>query len=180
MKTLTLFFFLVFAIATTLNAQITQGNWMVGGSGNFYNSEIKGENGESLGSSHGIGLYPNIGYFFTNQFAGGLNANFNYGKPSGGPSNIGFGMGPFIRYYFLNPEKRINVFADANYNYYYSKTKNFSVSNGRNYRFKAGPVIYFNSSVGLELTLDYSSTEFDTHTSNDFRFALGLQIHLEK
>ncbi|MFG6685084.1 hypothetical protein ACGK9U_00770 [Mariniflexile sp. HNIBRBA6329] len=180
MKTLTLFFLIVFTTVLTVNAQITEGNWMVGGDASFYNSKIKGENEESLGSSNGIRLYPNIGYFFIDQFAGGLNANFNYGKPSGGLSNVGFGLGPFVRYYFLNPEKRINVFADANYNYYYSKTKGFPVSNGSNYRFKAGPVIYFNSSVGLELTLDYSSTKFDTYTSNDFRFALGLQIHLEK
>jgi len=49
----------------------------------------------------------------------------------------------------------------------------------------AGPVIYFNSSVGLEVLLGYSSSLEDVENANKevrkgFQVAVGFQIHLEK
>ncbi len=180
MKPIKLLFIATLFFTVAANAQITKGNWMVGGDASFFNSNVKDENGQTLGSSNGIRIYPNIGYFFLTKFVAGINGNFNYGKPSGGSSNTGFGGGPFVRYYFLKPEQRVNVLVEANYNYFISKTQGFDSANGSSYRFKTGPVIYFNSSVGLELTLNYGSSKFNSNTSNDFNIALGFQIHLEK
>ncbi len=179
MKIFTFLFFIIFTSITT-NAQITKGNWMVGGDASFSNSNFKDENGESQTSSTGIRIYPTIGYFFATKLAGGLNANFYYGNPSNATSNFGFGIGPFMRYYFFKPDKLINIFIDGSYNFYNSKTSGNSFRDASNYRFKAGPVLYFNSSVGLECTLSYSSSKFDTYTSNELSVNLGFQIHLEK
>ena len=112
----------------------------------------------TLGKGYGFRIYPNIGYFFIDKMAGGFKLGFNYGKTEGNSSMVGYGLGPFVRYYFLNPDKRVNVFAEANYNYYISKTQNFDATKGYNYNFKAGPEIFFNSSVGLEVTINYSSS----------------------
>lgn len=180
MKTIKILALSLFLFTVSANAQITKGNWMVGGDANFTNSEVKDKNGEIIGSGNGIRISPNIGYFFIDKFAVGINGNFNYGKTNGSPSSIGYGGGPFARYYFLKPEKRVNVFAEANYNYYTSKTQGFDSTNGSTYRFKAGPVIYFNSSVGLELSLNYSTEVFSNNTSKYFTVGFGFQIHLEK
>ena len=101
------------------------------------------------------------------------------GKTKGGNSNSGFSVGPFIRYYFLKTEKNINFLVEANY--YYGKDFNKS-DFVTNYGFKAGPVIYFNSSVGLELLAKYEHVFYssDSFTTNSFQIGLGLQIHLEK
>lgn len=180
MKLIKLLFIVALLFTGVTNAQITKGNWMVGGDASFFNSKVEDANGQTLGSSNGVRINPNIGYFLFTKFAAGINGNFNYGNVSGGSSNTGFGGGPFVRYYFLKPEKIVNLFAEANYNYYNSYSQGNSTTNSSSYRFKAGPVIYFNSSVGLELTLNYGSYKSDNGTSNDFNVALGFQIHLEK
>ena len=66
-------------------------------------------------------------------------------------------------------------------NYFYGKDfydKDFSNS----YGLKAGPVIYFNSSVGLEFLAKYEHfyNSSDSSTGDNFQIGIGLQIHLKK
>jgi len=124
----TLFFFLALTTSLALNAQITKGNWLVGGDATFNSSTVHDKDGNETGKSSGIRIYPNIGHFFFDKFAVGLTPSFFYGETKNGPSNIGYGIGPFARYYFLKSDNRINLFADANFIYYSSKTKGFSSS----------------------------------------------------
>lgn len=180
MKTIKLFFIATFLFAFSANSQITKGNWMVGGDASYTNSKVINTNNEIIGSGNSISVFPDIGYFVLDKFALGLNGNFNYGKSNGSPSNIGFGIGPFARYYFLKTEKRVNLLTEANYNYYSSKTQGVDSTNGSSYRLKAGPVIYFNSSVALEMSLNYVSAKFSNYTSKYFTVGFGFQIHLEK
>lgn len=181
MKTIKLLIIATILFTINANSQITKGNWMVGGSGSYNNTTVKDKNGtNSVVKGYGFWIRPNIGYFFANNFAGGAKLSFSYGNQKDGYSNVSYGLGPFVRYYFLKPEKIVNVFAEANYNYYISKTQNFNSTNSYNYNFKAGPEIFFNSSVGLELTLNYSISNFNTYTSNLFSVEVGFQIHLEK
>ena len=73
----TLFFFIVFSLSLTLNAQITKGNWLVGGDIGFSYSKSKPEstiNSESFN----IDLSPNIGYFFWDKLALGTRVNYFY------------------------------------------------------------------------------------------------------
>ncbi|TXD80647.1 outer membrane beta-barrel protein [Subsaximicrobium wynnwilliamsii] len=175
----TLFFFLVLATSLSLNAQITKGNWLVGGDASFNSSTVNDSDGNEVGKSSGIRIFPNIGHFFFDKFAVGLTPSFFYSKTKNGPSSVGYGIGPFARYYFLKPENRINLFADANFIYFSSKTKGFSSTSNSSYRIKAGPVLYFNSSVALEFTIGYNSANFST-TTNTVELGFGFQIHLEK
>lgn len=180
MKKIKLIFFAILLFGTIANAQITKGNWMVGGSANFNNSNSVNSDGEITGSGNGVQIYPNIGCFIYDKFAIGLSAGFSYGKPSGAVSNTSFGASPFVRYYFLKPDKLINILAEGSYGYNISKIQgNNNTFESRGYKIKAGPVLYFNSSVGLELTLNYNSSNSDGNTYNYFQAGFGFQIHLE-
>ena len=47
--------------------------------------------------------------------------------------------------------------------------------------FFAGPVFYFNESVGLEFTVGYSTTKsFQIKGNKSILMGLGIQFHLEK
>ncbi|WP_445736273.1 outer membrane beta-barrel protein [Mariniflexile sp.] len=176
MKTLTLFFLVLFATLLTANAQITKGNWMVGGTGNFYSAQLKNDNMTSNGI--GLELRPNLGYFITDKFAMGMSPLFAYYKPENGISVISYGIGPYIRYYFLKPENRINVLSHVGYSYFGDNRAN---DKSTALDFRAGPVVFFNSSVALEMTLNYNLNKLDSSTNyNIFSLGLGFQIHLEK
>ncbi len=166
----------------TANAQITKGNWMVGGYANYTNSSIESTYNGVTSSSKGSGLLvsPTIGYLVANNFACGLSANFGLSIPENGNNVTSYGIGPFARYYFLKPEKTVNILTQVGY--YYGSSSTNAKSN--NIGFKAGPVVYFNSSVGLEFTIDYSisksSTSSNESTSRSLNVGFGLQIHLKK
>lgn len=185
----TLFFFLVLTFSLTLNAQITKGNWMVGGDGSFTSSiatseDSSGNEIESKGT--GLRLNPNIGYFFADKFAFGLDTSINYSNPQGNNnSNWSLGLGPFVRYYFLENDKRINLFGEANYIFSTSLSEQNNDLKSSAIGFSLGSVLFFNSSVGLELSLNYTDSTVKrkgsaNSNSKDIFVGLGFQIHLEK
>lgn len=186
MKTIKLFISATILFTITVNSQITKGNWLVGGTGNLssYESKYFNNNVEVTNKGFGANLSPNVGYFFADKFAAGTTISIGYTKPKGYDSSFSYGFGPFVRYYFLKEEKQINLFAQAKYIFGNTKTaNNKSQSNG--YGFKAGSVLFFNSSVGLEVSLDYDSSTLKPNgssnsTYNNIQIGLGFQIHLEK
>lgn len=175
----------ILLFAFTANAQITKGNWIVGGTGNFTSYENKSTQDGTDISSKGIAIsiLPNAGYFFINKLAVGTTTSFVYSKQKDFES-LSYGFGPFVRYYFLKEDKRINLFAHANYIFGESKSgSNKSTSSG--YRFKAGPAIFFNKNVAMEVTLDYNSSKLtpsglESSTYSSLQISLGFQIHLKK
>ena len=113
----------------------------------------------------------------------------NYPQTNGGNNstiqNL-FGAGPFIRYYFLDKQKQINIFSDANISYSLLTSKNTGGQTNKfktlDYSVSAGSVIFLNSAVGLEFILGYnnaSAYEYDSK-GEKFSFRIGFQIHLEK
>tara|TARA_R110000796_G_scaffold92271_2_gene196486 strand:- start:55 stop:618 length:564 start_codon:yes stop_codon:yes gene_type:complete len=185
----TLFFFLVLVTSLTLNAQITKGNWLVGGNGSFYSTTVISEDSfgnEIRSEGTSLRLNPNIGYFFYDKFAIGLDVSLSFANSEGANnSNWALGVGPFARYYFLEQEKRINIFGAVNLSYSMGLSE---INNGNNstlYGLSTGAVLFFNSSVGLELSLNYSDTTSRRDGSADSNFrnlfvTIGFQIHLEK
>lgn len=185
----TLFFFLVLVTSLTLNAQITKGNWLVGGSGSFNSSTVVSEDSfgnevKSKGTS--LRLNPNVGYFLYDKFAAGLNLSISFANSEGrNNSNWALGIGPFVRYYILEPEKRFNIFSQVNLSYSLGLSEINDGNNSTLYGVGTGGVLFFNSSVGLEMSLNYTDTtsrrdgDSDTIFRNFF-VAIGFQIHLEK
>ena len=183
MKTIKLFFISVL-FTVTANSQITKTNWLVGGSANF--GKTKSEtitNTDVITETEFtyIEVEPNIGYFLMDKFAVGITTgiNANFIKKN---TYFLYNAGPFVRYYWLKAENRVNFLTHVQY-IFYGDNKNSSKTN--EFNAKLGPVIYFNSSIGLEMTLSYSqykNTFNDSSNSKQIVVGLniGLQIHLDK
>jgi len=184
MKQITFLTIFISALAFSSNGQITKNNWMVGGSGRvafqkqtLINSEAKGTN---------INVLPAAGYFFIDKFAGGLKARLALDRVefNGGVSKATqLGIGPFLRYYFLDPDNRVNLFAETAYQYLHFSGNNSAPSDAANvFTFSVGPVIYFNTSVGIEFTANYElyNNKDAGIDGKTFFLSIGFQIHLEK
>jgi len=92
-----------------------------------------------------------------------------------------------VRYYFLDVENVANIFIQGKSGYRINHFNNGPSNPKGNsssvfYAIDAGPVIYFNSSVGLEFTLGWSTSKVavDDSKVNSLKFGIGFQIHLKK
>lgn len=187
---LTFLAILLFSINS--KCQLTRGNWMVGGSGTFSSTKNTYSNNNYYQTSDvtDIKISPNIGYFIVNKFAVGLRSSFSKNKAevttTGGLStNVNrFEIGPFLRYYFLKDENRNNILAEASYQYGIYRFKP-DKGNINTFSVLVGPVVYFNTVVGLEFLLGYYKRNEDVNGSftteqKGFQIVVGFQIHLEK
>jgi len=164
-------------------SQITKGNWLVGGTGSFA-SQLEKLNAVDVNGLK-ITLSPDIGYFLVDKFAVGAMPSFAYNKNkyNGGTSfTQQISIGPFLRYYFLRPEKTINIFVESAYQYSVISGSSGSSQYQNSFIFSAGPVVYFNSSVGLELTANYEiyNNPRAIASAKTFSLGIGFQIHLRK
>lgn len=164
------------------NAQLTKGNWLVGGSGSFSSTKFESDATSKSTLTH-LRLSPNTGYFFLDKFAAGLRISFSRQTQdvtgSGIFNQTNIDLGPFVRYYFLPTEKQLNFLVDAAYQYGKEKEANVARST---LSVNAGPAFYFNSSVGLEFLAGYSIEKYRNFagSNNTFSLSIGFQIHLEK
>lgn len=178
--TLTLLYFSIQSFA-----QSTQRNWLVGGKGRFAVQKQELIDRSATGTQ--LQLSPNIGYFPIDKLAFGVRANYDYQKVTYGEvktTTSAIGGGPFVRYYFLPVDKQVNLFAESAYQYT-STTPDNNIerrATSHVFSFSGGPVIYFNSSVGVEFTLNYDAFKGNANTPSmkTFSFGIGLQIHLER
>jgi hypothetical protein len=76
----------------------------------------------------------------------------------------------------------INFFTQLGYGYSEGKSQSSNFTNKTNSVIvKGGTAVFFNSSVALEVSIDYSSSKFNNNTkSNYLTLGIGFQIHLEK
>ena len=184
MKTIKLFFIATILFTISANSQISKGNWMVGGNGNFtnYKSTFQSNNTETTQTGSALTISPNLGYFIVDNFALGTIVSFSFSNPSGDNNNSqGYGMSPFIRYYFRKSDKMINPFLQTSYSFSKGKSDSGGSNKSTGYTIKGGSAIFLNSSVALELSLNYDSSKFNSDVkSNNFTVGIGFQIHLEK
>ena len=170
-------------ILQTIHAQVDKATWLVGGNGNFSN-----ENNEASAPNLKITevhISPNIGYFFIDKLAAGLKLGYTHLKTQVGDSDPSkfnyYNVGPFVRYYFLPSEKIVNPFIEDSYGYEFAKEFNDFESITLIYTIMAGPEIFFNTAVGLEIALGYTLSKYkDISGSNKILFAsIGFQFHLK-
>jgi hypothetical protein len=174
----------IFLIATLLlgicsNAQIVKGNWMMGGSASFYNS--KNTAGDTGNSSTGFSLSPKVGYFVIDKLAIGTLGQFSYDFTNENTkSGYSYTVAPFVRYYFLEKEKPINIFSEVSYDILRASNTNYKTDN---LNLKAGGVFFLNSSIGLEVALNYFKQKNTGDYPSQIRIiylSVGFQIHLER
>lgn len=167
-----------------INGQITKGNWLVGGNASF-SQQNPSSTAIAMFKQTDFQITPFAGYFLMDKVAVGLNPSLEYEKVSSYTSLI-INVGPFVRYYFLEADKMFNLFGQGSYSYGSNTLKTPGQQgqgeHSNTFAFSAGPVVYFNSSVGLEFTINYSTKKFVGFTGNnkELSFGIGFQIHLEK
>jgi hypothetical protein len=174
MKT-TILIITLFCSICILNSysQPEKGTYMLGGGAStsidFYNGY----------NSFNISLYPDIGYFFSDNFAMGaslpLNVNIHEGY-----RNFGYGITPFFRYYF-GPASDIMYFVTgavgirgltSKYNDSSSSSSGVTGSAG------AGGTYFLNRSIGLEVILGYTYSKWnESDASSDIDLSIGFQIY---
>jgi len=164
--------------------QVTKGNWLVGGNAIFSSAHYKSD-ATADANLLTIGINPKIGHFFIDKFAVGLMANYSFShtKISSSSQNFTtFTFGPYLRYYFLSPKSRVNILGETGYQYGIEKGSGNNDYKTNGVSFAAGPVVYFNSTVGIEFTIGYSVLKYINYnnTNNYLQIAIGLQVHLEK
>lgn len=158
-------------------AQISEGNWMMGGSGSV--GSFKATNEGNSSESTIFYLSPNVGYFFVDKFAVGVSGQIHYqlfSNEGEKTSNHSYAVSPFIRYYFLQKEKTINIFSEANFEMIKNGSSDRSADK---FQIKAGPVFFLTNSVALEVALNYSIQKTNTDYQNrGIYIDVGFQIHL--
>jgi Outer membrane protein beta-barrel domain len=155
-------------ITATTKAQTFKGDWLVGG-------------GLSLNTTSNttIGIYPNGGYFFADNFAAGANVNINYQK-TGNNKRTDLGIGPFARYYF--GKKNIKPFAQVELSVLSTKDKIGSISstlNGTNFFIGPGIAAFVNENVAIETIAGYSHTKYKNFDGDGgLAVRIGFQVYL--
>lgn len=172
------------------NAQLTKKNWLVGGSGKFSSiTSTSVLSNTSVDSKYTLLTFsPNIGYFILDKFAIGLKSSINWEKsisysPGYSTSNqTNVLAGPFLRYYFLKSDNTMNFLLEPSFQYGPYRAGD-EKGNSNIFSALTGPVIFFNSSVGLEILAGYSFLNLKTGRQSaerkTFLVSIGFQIHLE-
>jgi hypothetical protein len=157
----------------TLFAQgnINKGNVMLGGRVSFTSTSVSG----FRGSSTEFEATPNVGYFFADRFAGGMELGY-----SSNDDASTFIFSPYLRYYFLPATKKVNILAQGSFGFGSIKPDGFSSTSVNQYSFAAGPAIFLTPSVALEFVVGYASLGAGGggNRLNTVALAAGFQVHL--
>jgi hypothetical protein len=185
MKVYLFIFSFFFFLNNSAVSQITKGNLIVGGNFSFNRTSNTNSN-NIIAKQSVVSITPMVGYFLKDKFVLGLRSELNNysGSITGGNRNSSnrLDFGPFLRYYFLPVNDRVNLFAESAYLLSLIKSYKSKWSSGNGFLINVGSVIYLNKTVGLEFTLGYSSQYWTNSIGNfnNFRTGIGFQIHLEK
>jgi hypothetical protein len=208
---------LFFLFASALRAQLGKEQWMFGGTADFFhdNTETSSLGLDDKSNSTGYKFAPGIGFFVIDRLCVGLRFNIasiksthdqSSANPTGYTSHFesktsGWGISPFVRYYFLPGNHKVNIFADGAYSNDKRKTttkgsfrqtnpppgspsagESFSKTNYTNNSFSiaAGPVIFINPKVSFELSVGYihSTAKKQNLKTNSVLIGTGFQVYL--
>jgi hypothetical protein len=191
----------VFLFASKANSQLEKNTWLVGGNGFYSTKEFHQLDSASYTTINEFRFSPNVGFFVIDKLAFGIRASYTTISARSHPagplfyqsSDLGkrraLEFGPFVRYYFLKPDKLANVFVDASWLPGIIKTITTAETlrtPTNSYSISAGAAIFFNPSLSIELSLGYSRKKlyqefYDNEIfQNKFLINIGFQIHLAK
>lgn len=149
------------------------------------------------------GLRPGYSTSNTSQMSDGIASAILLLYTSSTSKSTAYSIAPFARYYFLPAGRKINILADLSYSYDYvnqrsetyqrynnvftqqiqeSRTTSVNKGHASSYTLAAGPAIFFNPKVSLELTVGYSITDFADSdlTSNTIQVGTGFLFFFGK
>ena len=148
-------------------APIQQGNWMVGGSIGSLGYSFEAE-------SFNIQVSPRAGYFVSDGVAVGAQANLGFTSVNNGKNEWGYGIAPFVRYYFPGGASATGRFfgqGDVGIAGSYAGD-DVSLNVGLN----AGYAHFITQTVALEAMLGYNYSKANISSSSDKASGLGISV----
>jgi len=152
---------------------IQKGNWIVGGSIGALGYSFESEN-------FNINLMPKAGYFISDGIAIGLGVDLGFSTVKGGDNIWGYGIKPFIRYYFPEGSSSTGRFfgqGDLGITGATEGAADTSFAFGIN----MGYAHFITSTVALEVTAGYNYSKSEAANAvaqNGLGAAVGFQIYL--
>lgn len=176
MKKLLLIAFAAFATISA-SAQTGKGSGLLGGTISF-ESEKYGDYKTTY-----FTFSPEVGYFFIDNFAGGLRFDI-WSEKYDGDKYSSTAIAPFLRYYFLPMENKVRLFADASYGFGTEKDKSGSSTdkwNFSSFTASAGPVFFLSPNTALMVALRYNNWKYKDASDayNTIGLNVGFQVHLD-
>lgn len=172
----------VAGLATTMNAQIQKGNWLVG------SSLVASNFGLNTGGGYNISIQPKGAYFIEDNLAVGGYVNLGTNKVTkDSPTNFTYAVGGLGRYYLSPGEQGIDNllnhgrwFFEGNVGIGGSSTKGGNSTTGLDFGVGPGYSYFITPNIGLEGLVKYNGiTGFGNEgLTSTISFNVGFSIYL--
>lgn len=172
----------VAGLATTMNAQIQKGNWLVG------SSLISSNFGLNTGGGYNIAIQPKGAYFIEDNVALGGYVDLGFNKvTNGSPTEFTYGVGALGRYYLSPGEKGVDNllnhgrwFLEGNVGIGGRSVENADSTTGLDFGVGPGYSYFINPNIGLEGLVKYRGRAgFGSEGLNsNITFNLGFSIYI--
>lgn len=169
--------------AQEFRQNILKTNWMVGGRTMF--SSQSQDYGTETYKRTAFSFSPNVGYFAWDKLA--LGARFSYdienvkiGSTEDKETDLLFM--PWVRYYFLQPVKPINIYGEVFYGMGSSKSNDDDAEGISKYGLEAGLSWFCNERVALDFFTGYRRSKFeeDDDWASTIYLGIAFQIFLDR
>ena len=154
-----------------VQGQTDRGDWLIGGQLELNTAK----------SSTTVQFSPNAGFFVAKNFAIGGNIIYSYNK-LGALKVSGFGIGPFVRYYFTEEKVRPFFAGDMTF-----EKRKFSTSLGSStedafsWFLGGGAAFFINENVAVDGLLGYAHSKVtDEEGGGGLRFRVGFQVYINR
>ncbi len=172
----------VAGLTATANAQIQEGNWMVG------SSILSSNFGLNTGGGYSIGLQPKAAYFVKDNVAIGGYVNLGISKvTNGSPTRFDYGVGALGRYFLSPGEKGVDNllnhgrwFFEGNLGVGGSSVENGNSTTGLDFGVGPGYSYFITPNIGVEGLVKYQGQSgFGNEGLNsNITFNVGFSIYL--
>lgn len=172
----------VAGLTSTTNAQIQEGNWMVG------SSILSSNFGLNTGGGYSIGLQPKAAYFIKDNVAVGGYVNLGISKvTNGSPTRFDYGVGALGRYFLSPGEKGVDNllnhgrwFFEGNLGVGGSSVENGNSTTGLDFGVGPGYSYFITPNIGVEGLVKYQGQSgFGNEGLNsNITFNVGFSIYL--
>lgn len=163
-----------------VQAQIQQGNVMVGG--NISNMNLSLDNGGGFNMT----LNPKAGWFIRNNLALGAYVDFGLATAKGIKPSINYGVGALGRYYINDPAinvlRKTRFFGEATVGIEGFNPSSGDNTNGLGMSVGPGIAYFITPNIGLEGLIKYRGIVGfgSSPASSNLVFGIGFQIYLSK
>ena len=173
---------LVTGLLSTANAQIQEGNWMVG------SSLLTSNFGLNTGAGYNIAIQPKAAYFIKDNVALGGYVNLGISKVTkGSPTRFDYGVGALGRYYVSPGEAGVDNllnhgrwFFEGNLGVGGSSVENGNSTTGLDFGVGPGYSYFITPNIGVEGLVKYvGQSGFGNEGLNsNITFNVGFSIYL--